>query len=291
MLKVKLGKAFAFLPQTNIDPNQVLLEFMGDIDPARLNISEDILQGLSGEWLLFDYKPKNGKTLIEQYYFGDPDRLGETELNELKQIIETQSLHLFQTYTTSQPPYVFLQSVFTGKKFKVYDRAMSQSFHNLPGSFFGSISKVDKTYYLVGSNPINFPIRHTQRAIKIFAKEKTPAPSLKDIIKSLVKPKQQQQKMVNLKQERKRLEKRFGKLSIKYHAQITFAEIVEFIYKEKYDHNFADFITDLMKIGVPEVMYIGNIDLFQAMWNYFPHKQLGDKCPHELYERELKTRK
>lgn len=287
MLKVKLGKAFAFLPQTNVDPNQALLELIGDIDPTQLNVSEEILQGLSGEWLLFDYKPKSGRTLIEQYYFSDPDSLSRTELSELKQIIESQTLHLLQIYASSQPPYVFLESVFTGKKFKVYDRTMSQSVDNLSGSFFGRISKVDKTYYLVGSNPITFPIRYTQRAIKIFVKEKTPTPSLKDIIKSLVKLDQQKQKIVNLRQERKKLKKRFHELAAKFQAKATFAKVAEFIYKEKYNHNFADFLTDLMKIGIPEEMCIENIDLFQAIWNYLPHKQLGDKCPYELYKKEI----
>lgn len=289
MLKVKLGKAFAFLPQTNIDPNQALMDLLGDVDPTQLSIPEEILQGLSGEWLLFDYKPKNGGTLIKQYYFSDPDKLSTIELSELKQIIETQSLHLFQTYTSSQSPYVFLQSVFTGKKFKVYDSALSKSIDSLQGSFFGRIAKIGKIYYLVGGNPITFPIRHTQRSIKIFAKEKTPTPSLKDIVKSLTIPEHKKQKIVNLKQERKKLEKRFHRLVAKFQAKATFTEVVEFIYKEKYDHNFADFITDLMKIGIPEAMCIENIDLFQEMWNYFPHQQLGGKCPHELYEKELRS--
>ncbi|MFZ5376788.1 MAG: hypothetical protein ACOZAN_03950 [Patescibacteria group bacterium] len=291
MLKIQLGKVFAFLPRTNIDPNEALIEFLDDIDTTQLNVSEEILQGLSSEWLLFDYEPKNGRSLIEQYYFNDPDNLSETELRELRQIIETHSLHLLQTYASSQPPYVFLQSVFTGKKFKVYDRAMSQSINSLQGSIFGRIAKVGKIYYLVGSNPITFPTRHTQRSIKIFAKEKTPTPTLKDIVKSLVKPKRQNKKIVSIKQERKKIEKRFCQLATKFLAKATFVEVVEFIYKEKYDRNIANFITDLMKIGIPEVMCIENIDLFQGMWNYFPHKQLEDKCPHELYERELQSAK
>lgn len=287
MLQVKLGRTFAFLPQTDIDPNQALLELLGDVNPMQLNVSEEMLRGLSGEWLLFDYKPNNGKTLIEQYYFSDPDNLGQAELSELKQIIETQSLHLFQTYAVGQPPYIFLQSVFTGKKFKIFDKALSKSIDNMRGSFFGRIAKVDKTYYLVGSNPINLPIRHTSRSIKIFAKQKTLVPSLKDIIIFLTKPEQQEQKITDFQQERKKLEKRYQKLAAKFQANVTFAEVVKFVYKEKYDHNFGDFITDLMKMGIPEVMCIENINLFQEMWNYFPHQQLDDKCPYELYEKEL----
>lgn len=282
MLKIKIGKAFAFLPYTNIDPDQALLELMGDIDPTQLIVSEEMLQSLFGEWLLFDYKPKSGGTLIEQYYFRDPDNLSRTELDELQQIIETQSVHLLQTYAVSQPPFVYLHSVLTNKKFKVYDRAMSQSAGNLQGSFLGRIARVGTTYYLVGSNPVGFPIRHTQRAIQIFAKEKTPAPSLKDSIGFLIKPDRQEPKKVNLKQERGKLEIRFKKLAATHHAKVSFRDIVAFIHEEQYDHNIADFITDLINIGVPELMCIENIDLFLAMWNYFPHKQLGGKCPHEL---------
>jgi len=289
MLKVKLGKAFAFLPQTNIDPIQALFELMGDIDPTQLNVSEEILQGLSGEWILFDYKPKNGKTLVEQYYFSNPDDLNKTELRELKQIIESQSLHLLQTYAGSQPPYVFLQSVFTDKKFKVFDRAMSQSIGNLPGSFFGRIAKIGKIYYLVGSNPIIFPIRHTQRAIKIFAKEKTPPPTLREIIQQLLEPKKIFKKTISIKSEREKLKKRYEQISKKSKSKVTFKAIVDFVYEENYQHHFADYITDLMKLGIPEELCIEHLDLFQEIWNYFPHKILGNKCPHELYEKELES--
>ena len=289
MLKVKLGKAFAFLPQANINPSQALQDFFGDIDPTKSDISEEMMQGLSNEWLLFDYKPMSGKTLIKQYYFHNPDNLSDIELNELKQIIQTQSLHLLQTYSKSEPPYIFLQSIFTGKKFKVYDRKLSLSIDQLEGSFLGRLAKVGKTNYSVGSNPLAFPIRYTQRAIKIFTKEKTAAPTLKDIVRQLSEPRKRFNKAVNIGSEQKKLEKRYTKLAREFQSQVSFKEIIDLVYKENYQHHFADYITGLIKLGIPEEMCLEYISLFHEIWNYFPHKILKNKCPHELYEETYGT--
>ena len=291
MLRVKLGQAFSFLSQTDINQSEAFQIFLGGVDLTQFNISEEMLQGLSGEWLLFDYKSENGKTLVEQYFFKNPTDLNKVELDELKQIIETQSLHLLQTYSASRPPYVFLQSVYTNKKFKVYDRSLSMSIDDLDGSFFGRVAKVGKTYYLVGSDPITVPIRYTQRSIAIFEKEKTPEPSLKDIVQSFRIKKEQKKKAVNITSERKKLESRYKTLASKFKIKVTFGEIVKFIYKEQYQQNFADYLTDLMKMGIPEKTCLDNVDFFQNMWNYFPHKQLGGKCPHELFEVAYLTEK
>lgn len=285
MLHVKLGNAFSFLPHTDIDPEKAMLQLLGESDPSELNISEELLQGMIGEWLLFEYKPKSGRSLIEQYYFADPDKLNTSKLSELQQIIETNSLHLLQSYAPAQPPYVFLQSVFSGKKLKVYDKTLSQTIDSLDGSFFGRISKVGQSYYLVGSNPVGFPMRYTQRAINNFAKDKSPSPSLKDVITIISKPKQDEAiKKINLDQERKKLKKHFNLLAKKFHATASFEAVVAFINEEKYEHNFADFFRDLLTLGIPEKMYLDKINLFQDMWNYFPHQQLGNRCPHEVYQ-------
>jgi hypothetical protein len=286
MLKIKLGKALAFLPKTNFNLNEAFDELFGKTDLSQLPISEELLSGLSNEWLLFDYKPPKGKTLIEQYYFNDPDNLSPTELKQLQQIIETQSINLFQPYSKSKPPYVFLQSIFSNRRIKVYDRKLSLTIDQLQGSFLGRLAKVDKINYLVGSNPIVFPIHYTQRAIKLFAKEKTPAPTLPEILQQLSEPPVPLAKVdkVNISLEQNKLEKKYLKLAKKFKSRVTFKQITDFIYEENYKHNFADYLTDLMKLGIPDEMCIKHINFFNEVWNYFPHKILGDKCPHQLYE-------
>lgn len=291
MLKVKLGKALAFLDQTDIDYHQAFDELFEGINPNQLDIPQETLSGLANEWLLFDYKPAGKQSLIEQYYFSNPDNLEKPELKELRQIIENQSFHLFQTYAKSQPPFIFLQSVFTGKKFKVYDFTLSLSIDELNGSFLGRLAKVGKTSYLVGSSPLTFPIRHTQRAIDIFVQEKTPVPSLKKAIQQLSRTQRPVRSKVDLRSERRKLKKTYTQLAKKFGSSVTFKIITDFVYEENYQHHFADYITDLIKLGIPELMCIEHIDYFQEIWNYFPHKSLSGKCPHELYQEEYFEKK
>ena len=153
-------------------------QFFGDLNPASLNIPSEIAIGLSNEWLLFDYIPPSGKTLIIQYYFANPDNLSKALLNELKQVVETHHIHIFQTFAPSKPPYVFLQSVFTDTKFKVYDCSMSLVANGMSGSFVGRLTQIDKVKYLVGSNPMVFPNRYTSNEIHILAEKKAVVPSL-----------------------------------------------------------------------------------------------------------------
>lgn len=72
----------------------------------------------------------------------------------------------------------------------------------------------------------------------------------------------------------------------KFGSSVAFKTITDFVYEENYQPHFADYLTDLIKLGIPELMCIEHIDYFQEIWNYFPHKSLGGKCPHELYQEE-----
>jgi hypothetical protein len=282
-MKIKLGKAIAFLPQTNIDIEKASQEFFGEIDLSELDASDEIIQGLFGEWLLFDYEPKNGKTLISQYYSKNQDNLSKIEISELEQIIKTQSLHLLQTYSKSKPPYSFLQSIFTGKKFKVYDKSLSLSIDDNEGCFLGRIAKINKVNYLVGASSLFLPIRHTERSIQMFVKEKMPTPTLKDALLNFTKPKEMKpKKVMNIGLKQKRLEKKYQKEAKKFKSKVSFQEIVDFVYNEDYGDNIADYITDLMKLGVPDEMCLKHIEMLYEIWNYFPHKKTGGKSPVEL---------
>jgi len=286
MLHRQLGKALAQIPTAKIDVPHAFEEFLFRIDMSGLQIPEENIKEMFKEWLLFDYKEKDRQTLIHQYYFLNPDKLSPSELNEYKQIIETQSIHLLQVHSVSKSPYIFLQSIFTGKTFKVCDRALSSSAMDQNGSFFGRLAKVGEQYYLVGSNPLFFPIRYTDRAIKIYAKRKMPALSLKDVLKWVSAPQKQKQKNVDIKQEQTRLQKDYERITSQYQTKVPFKKVLELVYEEKYTHNFADYLTDLMRIGVPEEACIEDLEFFQDVWNYFPHKCLGGQCPDELYRKE-----
>lgn len=281
MLDIDLGKIFGFIPQTGMDPSRSVEDLLGKIDPKDMRISDDTYKGLIGEWILFEYKEDDKPSLLVQYLMRNPDNLSETELGRIEQIVKSQTLMLFQTYKPAKPPYLFLRSVYSGKTYKVYDKLLSASAGLDEISLWGRLSKVDGVNYLIGSNPISLPIRYTDRMIKIFADQKVPLFTLRDVIKSFVRPEVKKPKVVDINKERKRLEVRYAIITAKYRCKVTHGDIVKFIYNERYNHNFGDYFEDLMKLGVPEEMCFENIKFFQEVWNYLPHKILGDKSPYE----------
>ncbi|MEX0896353.1 MAG: hypothetical protein WDZ94_05495 [Patescibacteria group bacterium] len=286
MLTVKLGKAFEYLPQANIDLDEAFDQLFGDLHPAQLDIPEETLRSLANEWLLFDFRHTPGTSLIEQYYFSDPDNLSQVELDELRQIIESQSLYLFQTYKSSKSPYVYVESIFTGKKYTVYDRALADSVDTVDGSFVARLAKVGRTYYFVGSDPLVFAIRYTSRAIKIFVQEKTPAPTLKDMLLQFSQSKEKLHKNVDVAAEQKKVQKKYQKLAQKFQSKVSFQQITDFVYEENYQDHFADYFTDLLELGIPEELVVDHSGLFLEIWNFYPHKELGDQCPHDVYQEK-----
>lgn len=163
------------------------------------------------------------------------------------------------------------------------------------GSFWGRLAKVNNRWYLVGSNPLFFPITYTPRAKKMFSKQnKDQRLSAKDVLSFLLPDESRKNEEIDMSQltpkaiknKRKKIEKKFNKLMKKHDLKIAFKQMIEFVYQENYKTNHADFYKDIAKLGIPEEIIIKNIQLFGDIWNYFPHKTLDGKSPAEKY-REI----
>lgn len=85
-----------------------------------------------------------------------------------------------------------------------------------------------------------------------------------------------------LEKRRKKIQKRYSLLASRYGFTPTFDEVVDFVFAEAYNHNEADFYTDLVKMGIPEKPFFKHLQLFGDIWNYFPHQRLKGKSPMEL---------
>ncbi len=70
-------------------------------------------------------------------------------MNELKQIIETQTYELFELENTKPREYVNVYALFSGKKYKVLEKTFSLEFKDQKGSFFNRVAKVNGDYYFV----------------------------------------------------------------------------------------------------------------------------------------------
>ncbi len=292
MLQVKLSKVIGYATQHEYIMKKAVEEFFGKtpIDPLMENI--EAILGLLNEWLIFDFKVHSDKTFIADYYFKNPDSLPEEQLEELRQIIETQQFELLELQSVKKGEWLKVYGLHSGKNYTVYEKSGSLAAPG-KGIFWGRIAKVHDKYILVGSNPIYFPITATPRLKKIYLNNKPDHFSPKDALPlvlpqkaglSLNKKKQMSKK--ELEKKRASLKEQFERLQRYSSLSVSFESIISFVYNENYKTNFADFFADLVKLGVPERIIFSKTDLFNEIWNLFPHKLLNGKSPYEIYKEE-----
>lgn len=291
MLNVRLGRVVDCAAKNESMMEAAVQEFF---DGTGIDLPveyQDQISQLFNEWLVFDFKPASGPAIISQYYFRNPDNLPKELLEELKQIIETQTYDFFEVIKTNPGQWMDVWGLFTGKKYRVSEISLSAEMANLPGSFCNRVAQISNSYFFVGGNPLVFPITYTDRAKKLFGTAKGNIPlTPKYLLKYLIEKSQTTDTRLSItkhdiKVKRKRLKAKFDKLVVRYGLQIDFDRLVDFVYLESYRSHYADFYKDIAKIGVSEDMILENIKFFQDLWNYFPHKKLNGKCPAEKFKQ------
>jgi hypothetical protein len=290
MLNIRLGRIVDYAGRNEAIMEIAVKEFFdgGNLElPAEY---KDQISQLFNEWLIFDFKLPSGLNIITDYYFKNPDNLSQELLKELKQIIETQKYDYFEVEKMRPGIWMEVWGLFSGKRYRVYELSLSIAMENQRGSFHNRIAKINNKYYFVGSNPLVFPITYTDRSRKFYSTAKKDISlSPKHLLKLLIEKSQTNDRRLSItkhdiKVKRKKLEKKFKKFVNKYGLEISFKKLTESVYHESYESNFADFYKDIMKIGIPEKMIFEQLQFFQDLWNYFPHKKLGGKCPAEKFK-------
>lgn len=294
MLQVKLSRVIKYATQHESMMQKAVEEFFSKtpIDSHRENI--EAISGLFNEWLIFDFKIPSGKTFIVDYYFKNPDSLPKEQLEELQQIIETQQFEMLEIQSIKRGEWLKVYGLYSGKNYTVYEYSGSLAAPE-KGIFWGRIAKVHDQHILVGSNPMYFPITATLRLKKFYLDNKPNHFSPKDVLPLVLpqraKPSLNEKKQMSKKElEKKRasLKEQFEKLQKYESLSVPFESIVSFIYNEHYKTNFADFFVDIVKLGVPEKIVFSKTDLFNDIWNFFPHKLLNGKSPYEMYKEHYK---
>ena len=290
MLNIRLGKIVDYAAKNEAAMEVAVKEFF-DGGNIKLPLKyKDQISQLFNEWLIFDFKLPSGSTIIAEYYLKNPDNLSSKLLAELKQIIETQKYDYFEIEKVKAGRWMDIWSLLTGKRYRVYEVSLSIAMENKKGSFYNRIAKINNKYYFIGSNPLVFPITYTDRSKKLFGKpEGNISLTPKHLLKLLIEKDQQDDPRLSItkhdiKIKRKKLEKKFQKFIAQYGLSISFKQLTDFLYRENYRSNFADFYKDITKIGIPEKMIFDNTQFFQDLWNYFPHKILEGKCQAEKFK-------
>lgn len=280
-----LPKVIAFAQRQPALLDRALEEFFGKVPPP--DKEKDTALALFHEWLIFDYLQPSGLSFISEYYLTNPDKLSESKLAQFKTILESQKYGGFQILSReSNPHWWHLEHLFLGKKYRVYDPINTE----LPnkGTLIMRIGIVNHCYSFIGFVPLYVPSSYTAKAGADF-KGRNLYQSPKEAWAILAKhdlppPPKVSRKAVRQKQ--KQLKKQYQKLAAEQNLPISLAELTALINNESGGPPM-DFWQDLIKKGLPDEVFKKQWQLFEDLWNYFPHRILNNQSPVELYN-ELK---
>ena len=265
-----------------------LKEFFGK--PPNKPYNDENIMALFAEWLIFEYRQANGSTFLIEYILRNPDLLNESQLNRLRQIVQTQIYSQFQIMSVVPGKYLRLKNIFTGKLHDVFDQLGSSNINN-HGSLIARIACVDNFWYLVGANPLFIPMTYTPRMLRMLKGDAnfthvSAKDSAQILIGSELNPPQPPKPATKAEilQKRKELEKTYLQKAPHYGVTLPFADYIQAVYNE-HDRRPLDFWQDLCKKGLTNKFIVEETQLHQNIWNYFPHKELNNFSPAEMYNR------
>lgn len=295
-LKIKLSQVTKFTASNREVFSRAWKEFAGGEELNEGTENFEKIVPLFNEWVIFDFKLPSGMNAVTEYYLKNPDRLAEDLLFELKQIIETQRFEMLEIVEIKRGEWIEAYGIFSGKTYKIYDHLGSLT---LPekGSFFGRVAKIDDKWLLVGSDTFSLPVTSTPRAKRMYLRQKIGL-SPKDIWRFWITPPKPDRDLEftmemsakDLKDKREKLKFQFEQEKKKANFKADFKKVLDFINNENYKDNFADFFKDLIKLGIPQEIIFKKTDLFNDLWNFFPHQSLRGKSPAEIYRNSYKNK-
>ena len=106
-------------------------------------------------------------------------------------------------------------------------------------------------------------------------------------------PKKEPPKFYNqseILKRRSELKKAYLDLSEKHPFLPPFDDFIGRIYLEKRAESFLDILETLFKSDEAKEAIVNNNQLFQDVWNFFPHKILRGKCPAESFQKNWRAK-
>lgn len=268
------------------DVDEAYRQFFGSLPFSELKPQ---WEELFWEWLIFDFKVKNQFTFLEGYILGNPDNFDGDEIIKLKQVEKTQFYSQFEITEIKRGQWILAEDLHSGKIYKIYEKKGSEALSG-PGVIPGRIARYENKWYLVGANSVFFPITYTQRAKKNMRLLKVGNFSPRDIVELLRAQEQRPAGSINIPTKRKlkikqeSLKKEYERIAKKFNITFFFDDLTDKIYKEDRG-NVLDFWKRLEKEGLRLEVLIENTQLFQDIWNYFPHDCLNNLSPIEVFTK------
>jgi hypothetical protein len=266
-----------------------------DDDIVDKDIFMDKIDVLFGDYLVFEYKLKDGQSFIEKYVAENPDELSEKDLKRFKDAAETQFYSEFEIMGMRRGSWILIEDVMHGGKYKVYDRLGSS---NMPdcGTIRARLGKIGNKWEFTSLDITYYPITRTERAKKMLAQAVRSDKKYKGVSvigtvvlmismhdkKQLSAQHRKRPTKAQIAETRKELKVTFDKNHEKWGIKYSWEGLLDVIYNED-TTNALDMLTDT--ITKPAKSKIGaqrQLDFFMNCWNYFPHKCIDDKSPVEM---------
>lgn len=261
---------------------KAFLEFFGENLPEAE--TEEQASPLFSEWLIFDFRQPSGVSFLTEYALKNPDTLHEETIKDFTDVIKTHSYGIFEIKSVKRPEWIELENILKGNKMKVYDKTSTPTIPER-GILHARIGKVRGKWYFVGSNPTLTGVEFSPRMKKVLRESLTDILfSPRDTWKMVSSPKNPPPPRVNphiVREKREELEKSYSELKRKYTLKPEFEDIVRFVYEEN-NASPLDVWKHMVNKGIPEDVFVSNTQIFEDVWNYFPHKILRGKSPVEL---------
>lgn len=276
-----------------------MCEFFDNNDIAskrRLNFQNEYEEGLFMEWVAFDHRLQNGKTLIEDFIAKNPLKLNAKELTVYKDL-QMNKYGMYEIVKVKRDKYIDLENLQSGKLYRVIEKRGTHG-AKAKTTWFCRVGKVGGHWELVGSNPIGYPVYHTKRMKALLRQDKTPM-SPKDTRGLLNQNSNQPSKFEKsltmsaeeLKNKRDKIKNELVKQLSKIKSKTTIDDILAIIYYE--NGQAADNILKItaMLTDESDIPKQKIIDLVLNAWNNFPHKSLNGLSPAEKAQQVYGSQK
>ncbi len=90
----------------------------------------------------------------------------------------------------------------------------------------------------------------------------------------------------SIEQKRKQLAQNYRKLAQVTRSLLTFDEVLQLIYNED-GANPLDIFEQIKTKHLSQEQHIEAMQLFNDMWNFFPHRMLNDNSPIDMVQKHL----
>ena len=157
-----------FEDKSRIGPNKEIV--------IKNEIEEDLLM----EWLIFDYRLKNGRKLIESFVAENPLKLSKKEL-EKYETMQFNKYGFFEVKAFEKDKWIQFESLQSEKLYRVFEKKGTHSAF-IGQILLGRIGKILDKWMLIGSNPLEIPVflaSATKKAVKEYTGSFSPKYALK----------------------------------------------------------------------------------------------------------------